>query len=153
MSTDCDYKDFAAERRARLETMRPYFENISGVSLTTIDGGYRVKETDTHYIEVMQKFFNWRIVTTSKACPLIIDRGWCYRGTDSVALASAVLAAMAWDGSDDTEPPGYFKRAGALVSFPRFQPNTQTHRLSVLSAVSALLRYWPGLAREPKKAC
>jgi hypothetical protein len=101
------------DRQRVLEKMRPYFENISGVALTTIHGGYQVRETDTHLIQVHAMLFNWRIVTIPKDAPWSIDRGWCYQGLDSGAFTRAVLAAMAWDGSDDTEPPGYFKRAGA----------------------------------------
>lgn len=57
--------------------------------------------------------YNWRIVTTPKSCPMVIDRGWCYQGRHLDGFLPAVLAAMAWDGSDETEPAGYFKRAGA----------------------------------------
>jgi hypothetical protein len=76
-------------------------------------GGWRVKETGAHWIDVMPMIYNWRIVTTPKSCPLVYDRGWCYQGTGPAAFTAAVLAAWAWDGSDETEPPGYLKRAGA----------------------------------------
>lgn len=76
-------------------------------------GLWRVKETATHYIDVMPMAYNWRIVTTPKSCELVWDRGWCYQGTGPATFTAAVLAAWAWDGSDDTEPAGYFKRAGA----------------------------------------
>ena len=76
-------------------------------------GVWRVKETATHYIDVMPMIYNWRLVTTPKACELVIDRGWCYQGTGPETFTAVVLAAWAWDGSDETEPAGYFKRAGA----------------------------------------
>lgn len=76
-------------------------------------GVWRVKETATHWIDVVPMIFNWRIATTSKSCPLVYDRGWCYRGTGPDTFVAAVLAAWAWDGDDETEPAGYFKRAGA----------------------------------------
>ena len=44
---------------------------------------------------------------------LVWDRGWCYQGTGLAGFLPAVLAALAWDGDGSTEPPGYFKRAGA----------------------------------------
>lgn len=74
---------------------------------------YRIKETGTHYIDVMQMIFNWRVVAVPKDNPMVIDRSWCYQGTGLEGFLPAALAAIAWDGSDDTEPPGYFKRAGA----------------------------------------
>lgn len=76
-------------------------------------GGWRVKETPTHWIDVIPMIFNWRVVTVPKAFPLLVDRGWCYQGTGPAAFTAAVLAALAWDGSDESEPAGYFKRAGA----------------------------------------
>jgi hypothetical protein len=76
-------------------------------------GVWRVKETGTHWIEVVPMIYNWRVVRTPKSCPLGYDRGWCYQGTGPDAFIAAVLAAWAWDGSDETEPAGYFKRAGA----------------------------------------
>lgn len=95
----------------RIEHQR--FERKLGASISRIDGGYRIKETATHYIDVMEMIFNWRIVTTPIACPMVYDRGWCYQGIGLAGFLPAALAALAWDGSDDTEPAGYFKRTGA----------------------------------------
>jgi hypothetical protein len=108
-----DYEALQAQRTARLEAGRPLLEEIAGTPLQVIDGGYRVKETGTHYIDVLEMFFNWRVVTTPKSCELVWDRGWCYQGTGLAGFLPAVLAALAWDGDGSTEPPGYFKRAGA----------------------------------------
>lgn len=92
-------------------------EALAGIRLARIEGGaeggYRIKETATHYIDVMPMLYNWRITTVPIACPMTYDRGWCYQGTGIGGFVPAVLAAIAWDGSDDTEPPGYFKVAGA----------------------------------------
>ena len=76
-------------------------------------GQWRVNETATHYIDILEMIFNWRIVTTPKSCPLVWDRGWCYQGKDLAAFLTVVAMAQAWDGSDETEPEGYFKVAGA----------------------------------------
>lgn len=81
--------------------------------LKRIEGGWRVKETPTHFIDVLEMIWNYRIVTTPKSCELVWDRGWCYQGKDFAAFMTVVLAAQAWDGSDETEPEGYFKVAGA----------------------------------------
>ncbi len=107
------YEEITARQRAGLEAAREQFEALAGTPLQVIDGGYRVKETPDHYIDVLQMIYNWRVVTTPKSCPLVIDRGWCYQGQGLAGFVPAVLAALAWDGSDATEPPGYFKRAGA----------------------------------------
>lgn len=93
------------------------FQSSLGVEITPLwlDGriyGYRIKETGTHFIEVMRMIYNWRVVTVPKRNENLIDRAWCYQGTGLDGFLPAALAAIAWDGSDDTEPPGYFKRAG-----------------------------------------
>ena len=77
--------------------------------LTRIEGGYRIKETETHYIDVVRMLYNWRVVRTPKNSPLTWDRGWCYSGTGWDTLMAAALAAWNWDGGDDTEPPGWNK--------------------------------------------
>ena len=84
-----------------------------GVTLTKIGyGGYRIKEAGGHFIDVMPMFVNWRVVTSRTDRPGWPERGWCYQGTGLAGFVPAMLAAIAWDGSDDTEPPGYFKRSG-----------------------------------------
>lgn len=84
-------------------------------SLTPIDGGYRVRTSDDgrHYIDVLRMIYNWRVATTPVDEPMFIDRAWCYFGTGEQSFRKAVLAALAWDGSDDSEPVGYDKRAGS----------------------------------------
>jgi hypothetical protein len=76
------------------------------------DNRWRVKETETHYIEILGMLFNFRIVTTPKRSPSIWDRGWCYQGNGVSSWLTVCLAATVWDGSAGTEPAGYFKRAG-----------------------------------------
>lgn len=73
--------------------------------------GYRVGETETHFIDVLPMKFNWRLVLTPKHAPGTYDRAWCYYGTGPDAFARAVLAAWAWDGALDTEPDGWDKNA------------------------------------------
>jgi len=82
---------------------------VLGQEVTAIDGGFRVKETATHWIDVQRMIFNWRISTTPKSCPLTYDRNWCYFGTGIETLLRAVGAASEWDGADDTDPPGWSK--------------------------------------------
>lgn len=72
---------------------------------------YRVKETSTHYIEVIPMLVNWRLHTVRKdEGPMAwSERYWCYSGRDERTYVTAVLAAYAWDGADDTEPEGWNK--------------------------------------------
>jgi hypothetical protein len=79
------------------------------LELTEIDGGYRVKTTETHHLDVLRMLYNWRLVTTPIGHEDGWDRGWCYFGAGDASFRNAVLAAWAWDGSSDTEPAGYDK--------------------------------------------
>jgi hypothetical protein len=83
-------------------------------NLTPIDGGYRVKLSDDgrHHIDMLRMIFNWRVVTTPVDMPLVYDRGWCYFGTGDQSFRKALLAALVWDGADDTAPAGYDKQVG-----------------------------------------
>lgn len=74
-----------------------------------IIGGFRIGETETHYIDVVRKLYSWRIVRSAKSSPATYDRGYCYFGSDGPTLIKAVIAALAWDGGDDTEPEGWNK--------------------------------------------
>ncbi len=71
------------------------------------DGRMRVKETATHYVDIMPMIYNCRIVTTRKDRDEY-DRGWCYAGRDPLP---AVLAALAWDPDTEDEPQGWIKQA------------------------------------------
>lgn len=72
-----------------------------------INGGWRIKTTETHHIDVLVMLFNDRIVTTPIGNPYEYDRYWCYSKG-----GAAFLAAAAWDGSIDSEPVGWKKAWG-----------------------------------------
>lgn len=74
-----------------------------------VEGGWRIKRTDWHYVDVLRMVFSFRIVTTPVNFPAVYDRHWCYDGTDAAALIRAVVAAAMWDGADHTEPGGWTK--------------------------------------------
>ena len=65
---------------------------------------YRAGETASAYIEVVPMLFNDRIIVVPKSAPYTYDRYWCYQKG-----GAAILAALAWDGADDTEPVGWIK--------------------------------------------
>jgi hypothetical protein len=78
--------------------------------LKPIPGGFRVKETGTHYIDVLRMLYNWRITITPKEGSASFRlRSWCYAGTDVYAFTAAVVAVVMWDGAADTEPVGWNK--------------------------------------------
>jgi hypothetical protein len=82
---------------------------VAGTEVTPVDGGFRVKETDTHQVDVLRQIYNWRIARTPKALPMTYDRFWCYAGTSWVTLIRAVSAAAEWDAGDSTDPEGWNK--------------------------------------------
>jgi hypothetical protein len=82
-----------------------------GPELIPIDGGYRVGETATHYLDAIKMLYSWRLCETPKACPLVCDRYWCYAyaGSEPQALLAVIAAVRAWNGAQDTEPDGWNK--------------------------------------------
>jgi hypothetical protein len=82
---------------------------IAGAEVTPVDGGFRVKETGTHYVDVLRMIYNWRVARTPKTAPWSYDRHWCFAGTSFLALIRAVQAVTDWDGGDDTDPAGWSK--------------------------------------------
>jgi hypothetical protein len=78
-------------------------------TLTKIDGGFRIAETETHYLDVIQMLYNWRLCETPKSCPLSYDRSWCYAGNGLDGLLTAVIAAIAWGRNPDAEPVGWIR--------------------------------------------
>lgn len=84
---------------------------LYATEITPIDGGFRVKETETSWVDVLRMFYNWRVSRTPKARPWECDRGWCFYGNDFVTMLRAIGAALEWDGADGTSPEGWDKNA------------------------------------------
>ena len=92
--------------------------------LERIDGGWRVKTSDNgkHYLDLLRMIYNWRLAMTPVAMPSTVDRSWCYfgHGEDDegnprnmrTAFATALAAALMWDGSPDSEPQLYDRAVG-----------------------------------------
>jgi hypothetical protein len=74
-----------------------------------IDGGFRLGETETHYIDAVIMIYNWRLAMTPKASPLTYDRGWCYPGNSAVALLALRAAVVLWQREGGDEPIGWIK--------------------------------------------
>lgn len=88
-----------------VEKLPPLPDDLATQIALRPDGtAWRIRETATAYIEVAPMLFNDRIMVVPKAAPRTYGRYWCYpKG------GAALLAALAWDGSDDTEPVGWIK--------------------------------------------
>lgn len=87
------------------EQLPPLVEDLaSQVSLRPDGTAWRVQETETAYIEVAPMMFNDRVMVVPKDSPFTYGRYWCYQKG-----GAAILAALAWDGADDTEPVGWIK--------------------------------------------
>ena len=87
--------------------------------LLPIVGGFRVAETDTHYLDVLAQAFNWRVAEVPKADPMFVGRYWCYEGRDALGLLAAIAAVLAWVGSGDDEPAGWRKNGQTGAYGPR----------------------------------
>lgn len=74
--------------------------------------GFRIRETETHYIDVVEQLFNWRVCSTYKPFDgLVYDAGYCYLGKGADTFIRAVLGAAVWDGPGHGHPPGWEKNA------------------------------------------
>ena len=82
---------------------------LTGSTVSVINGGFRVKETPAHWVDVVRMIYNWRVARTPKAMPMTYDRHWCFAGAGWPSLVAAVLAAAEWDVGDDTSPVGWNK--------------------------------------------
>lgn len=82
---------------------------LAGSEVVPVDGGFRVKETEDCWIDVLRMIWNWRVAVTPKDTPWSYERHWCYAGTSLLTLIRAVGAVADWDGADSTEPEGWNK--------------------------------------------
>jgi hypothetical protein len=74
-----------------------------------IHGGWRVKETDHYWVDVLAMMFgNTRMVITPKDSPYEWLRGWCYND----GLTPTVMRAAAYDPEAGGEPEGWVKEVG-----------------------------------------
>lgn len=97
---------------AAMTKLRELLEPIAtsgDLEVGMIEGGWRIKRSGAHYVDVMRAAYGYRVVTTPTNCPMVYDRHWLYAGTDSHGFTAAVVAAAMWDGAGDTEPEGWNK--------------------------------------------
>lgn len=88
-----------------------FLSELHRTEITDWEGGYLLKQTETHNIGVIRMLYNWRVVRQPKNLPETLDRAWCFYGTDVSVLLRAVGAALEWDGADDSAPEGWDKNA------------------------------------------
>jgi hypothetical protein len=83
--------------------------NVSIENPQRIEGGWRVRETEYYFIDVMVMMGgNLRVTLTCKDAPGFYARGWCYHDS----LPAVVLAAGAFDADGGEEPIGWIKEIG-----------------------------------------
>lgn len=91
------------------------------------DGRIRVKTTPWCHVDIRLMLTNVRICETPLHNEDVYERGWCFTGrSHDEALVRAVGAALAWDGSPDTEPEGWIKE----VTSQRVRPDGDPARES-----------------------
>lgn len=85
---------------------------LYGTLIVPIDGGFRVRQTETTWIDVMRQMVNWQVISTPREHPGAWDRGYCFFGRDHLALLRAVNGALNWDADNpESHPPGWDKNA------------------------------------------
>jgi hypothetical protein len=90
----------------------PTFEHIVERSDDLVIERFRVKTVGDYHIEIIPMVVNFRIhtVRVDDDSPYAWSvRYWCYAGRGPDTFVTALLAAHAWDGADDTEPVGWVK--------------------------------------------
>lgn len=91
------------------EEIAGLLSQLTGSKVTPAYGGFRIRETQTHYIDAVSMIVNWRVTETRKDDPRCYDRHWCFNGTSVVTLVRVIKAVMEWDCANDTDPPGWNK--------------------------------------------
>ena len=79
------------------------------LTITPVEGGWQVRETEHYFIQVIRMGANQRIVTVPKAWPEMYERGWCY---NQEALTAVILRCQLFDPDQGEEPVGWVKEAG-----------------------------------------
>jgi len=75
----------------------------------------QIKRWGPYQLEINQMIVNARLVMSHDDNPWEYDYAWCYRD-----IATAAVAAYAWNPDTDDEPPGWHKRSGRRL---RVAPN------------------------------
>lgn len=70
--------------------------------------GYEIKTENGRILAVRPQMRLHRLVEIPETQTFDIERFWCYS-----TFEAAVLAALAWEVSPDTEPVGYTRSGGA----------------------------------------
>lgn len=94
---------------AILDDIAVMLSTISETEVTLIDGGFRIREVDGYYIDVIRMMVNWWVTETYKDTPWEYGRWWCFAGADITALIRVVQVVAEWDCTADTEPSGWVK--------------------------------------------
>ena len=74
-----------------------------------IEGGWRVAESDDHWIDILVMAYNHRVVTTNKRIPSTYDHFWCYTSSHDAGGLNARMAVILWAENGSDEPVGWVK--------------------------------------------
>ena len=83
--------------------------SVSPRDLTRVSMGWRVKSQDGVHLDVRPMLRGmFRLAEVPVADERDLGRYWCF-----ASFEAAVLAAMAWDVTEDTAPVGWVRSGGA----------------------------------------
>lgn len=92
------------DEQALLEQMTAKYAHVAPELWQADRGVFRVKETSTHWVEVMPFIFTAGVVLTPKSNDGLYDDRWCYN-----SILDALAAALMWDPSHQAEPDGWHR--------------------------------------------
>lgn len=103
------------------------YAEIYGLRVKTVARDAARPDGRQVHVDLLCMIYNWRLVTTPVESPYECERGWCYLGPRS--FTHALLAAIAWDGTDTTTPDGWYKdvRTGVLQPVNYYGDHPPTH--------------------------
>lgn len=96
------------EQRVTMSELRPGLSALTDdhLILRPIAHGLRVKIVNGLNVDLLRMLYDWRIATSRVDTPTMYERGWCYIGysTSDGAFHTALVDAVRWPGTGDTEP-------------------------------------------------
>lgn len=97
---------------------------MDATGIVATEHGFRIRTTETYFLEVHRAMFNWRLVLhvhgiecslpsvehPDSVCPTL-EHGYCYFGLGLESLARAVSAGLDWQDPLRTDPAGFDRKA------------------------------------------
>lgn len=97
---------------------------VANTGIVATEHGFRIRTTDTYFLEVHRALFNWRLVLhihgiecsppsvehAEGVCPTL-EHGYCFFGLGLESLTRAVAAGLDWHDPLHTDPAGFDRKA------------------------------------------